>query len=197
MLTLDNPREILQLLEDVLSVIGELGISTESHSSEVAQYRDYLKKQQDLYEKNLGAMFSTLVSGGDKKVKTKPKQQGLTLPQMKKIVHDTLSFMSGNTRTGAKIMSDADFKTMNDTVIEFVRTGKIPDTITCVTTTLNNEYVVYTFFLLYRQLKQFGRQNWIDLMRGLFTQVRSWDAEVTYKRFSQKPQYYYQDIGKK
>lgn len=194
---LDNPREILQLLEDELLSITELGISSESHSSGVAQYRDYLNKQQDLYEKNLGAMFSTLVPGGDKKVKTKPKQQGLTLPQMKKIVHDTLSFMSGNTRTGAKIMSDADFKTMNDTVIEFVRTGKIPDNITCVTSTLNNEYVVYTFYLLYRQLKQFGRQNWIDLMRGLFTQVRSWDAGVTYKRFSQKPQYYYQDIGKK
>ena len=193
---LDNPREILQLIGDELMTIGELGLSKESHSSQVAQYRDYLEKQQELYEKNLGAMFSTLVPAGGKKVKTKPKQQGLTLPQMKKKVHETLSFMSGNTHAGAKIMSDADFKTMNDTVVDFVRTGQIPNNITRVTTTLSNEYVVYTFYLLYRQLKHFGRQNWIDLTQQLFSQLDTWGGDTIYKRFSHKPQYYYQDVGK-
>lgn len=191
---LDNGRDALDLINDEIEVIESLGIISSNSTSIPVKLHSYLKKQQELYEKNIASMFSTSVQPDTKKIKVKPKQTGLTLPQMKRIVHDTLHFMSANTHTGKKIMSDEDFKIMTDTVIEFIRDGGIiPQNITRVTTNLSNEYVCYSFYLLYKSMKHFGRQNWIDLMQALFVQMDTWTS-TAYKRFSQVPQYYYQDI---
>ena len=192
---LDDARAVMDVIEDDIAAINQLGISPTSCTSIPAKVRTYLSGQKPMYEKAIGQILTTSVQRASKNFRPKRVKEVQTLPMRKKIVQEQLRYMSG-AYLGRRIMSEEDYKYMLDIVLEFVREGKIP----AITKRLNVDmpamHIRYTFYGIYSQMKKSccSRDNWVRLITSLFTKFDGTDISVTNKKFSTKPDSYDTDI---
>lgn len=192
----DDPRDVLDIIEDTLADLAELGISEQSTESVPAKLRVFLSKQKSVYERAVGqVLISKTKSTSKSTVKKRSKKSEINLPARKNIVFEKLSFMSAAFE-GNKIMSDEDFSLLQEYCLSFVREGKIPQITKRLRVNLPAQHLYYTFYLMYAEMKKSCcmREDWVKLAKAIFPSLDSWDQETLEKRFSQAPKSYFDDI---
>ena len=94
-------------------------------------------------------------------------------------------------------MSEDSFSRLTTYINTLIDTESLPeDIIPIPQTALTNEYLRYTFYLIHKELYTTRpiRQNWIELLKLVFTQFKDVETETIRKKFSTPPTHYDKDI---
>ncbi len=193
-LSLTNPREMLLKLEEIIDEQIILPAQNSNTPSISQRLNEWLQKQHKICEDNIAQAFIPVSATAKTSTNIKSKQLQANVSKLKTLAHKRLDFLSGCNLSGEKIMSDKDYISLLGYIDEFITNGQIPQNITKIKTNTTIEYLRYTFYLIYKDLKNPTRAEWINLLHAIFFQFINTETSTTTKKFSTPPHLYEDDI---
>ncbi len=198
---LTNAREVLMQIDDFIEILPDLQSITSEIELQLSIPRIidlWLKEQKVIYQKNAAQIFVPTLQNGNKTFKT-PKAilQKTNTSQLKNKALKYYSFLSGYDRLNKKIMSDESFIKLTEYINYLIETEALPVVIIPIPqTSLTNEYLRYTFYLIHKELYTTRpiRIEWIELLHSAFTQFKSVEIETSRKKFSSAPTHFDKDV---
>ena len=198
---LSNAREVMIQIDEHLECIPDLQLLQPEYDLPLSIPRlikQWLLEQKELYQQNLAQMFVPTIQH-DTKTTQNPKStiQRTNTQDLKSKALKFYSFLSGYDRFNKKIMSEDSFSRLTTYINTLIDTESLPeDIIPIPQTALTNEYLRYTFYLIHKELYTTRpiRQNWIELLKLVFTQFKDVETETIRKKFSTPPTHYDKDI---
>ena len=198
---LTNAREVLvqidkflEILPDLQSILSDIELPL----SIPRLIHFWLQEQKAIYQNNAAQMFVPTLQNGNKEFKTpKATLQKTSTLQLKNKALKFYSFLSGYDRFNKKIMSDESFIKLTEYINVLIETEAVPaDIVPIPQTSLTNEYLRYTFYLIHKELYTTRpiRIAWLELLHSVFTQFKDVDLETLRKKFSTIPTHFDKDV---
>lgn len=190
-----------QRLDIINQALNKIQVEvTANPTSALGQLQQWLSMQAEAYKGSLSSSFAVEPDNGQelrKKLKPLPRNNKITIEDLKQQAQEFLKHFSGHNVQQQKIMSEADYNRLLQYTFHLIEHEKLPKDLKQIQTIeLSGNHIRYTYYQMHKAF--YGTNEiktvWINFLQQVFQKLSSQDWQTLKTKFSAKPSKYEHDI---